>query len=413
MKCRNCEENLIHTFADLGTSPPSNSFLSQTDLNAAEVYYPLKVMVCHKCYLVQLDEFKKSSDIFSSDYIYYSSFSKSWLEHSKKYVEMIISRLKLTRKSFVVEIASNDGYLLQNFVQKEIPCLGVEPTEGTAKVAIAKGVETLIKFFGKETAEGIKAQYQKADLILGNNVIAHVPDLHDFLQGVRVLLNENGVFTFEFPHLSELIKNNQFDTIYHEHFSYISLTSLSDVMKKNGLKIIDVESVSTHGGSLRVFGAHDASSHPIDSRVQALLETETEEGVKNISSYVNFSESVEKIKLEVLSFLIDCKMKNKKVAAYGAAAKGNTLLNFCGIKSDLISFVCDASPYKQDKYLPGSRIPVYGPEKIKEFAPDFVIIFPWNLVEEIKTSISGSMKNESHFVTFIPELRMHSVSLIS
>jgi 2-polyprenyl-3-methyl-5-hydroxy-6-metoxy-1,4-benzoquinol methylase len=373
-------------------------------VNHPETYFPLKVFVCEKCWLVQVDEIEKAEAIFNEEYTYYSSFSTSWLVHAKKYTDDMTERFGYDSNSLVVEIASNDGYLLQYFKEKNIPVLGVEPTANTAKVAKEKGIETIVDFFGSRLAEDkLKG---KADLILGNNVLAHVPDINDFVKGVKYALKSNGVNTFEFPHLCKLIELNQFDTIYHEHFSYLSLTAVKKIFEEQGLEIFDVEELSTHGGSLRIFTKHkEDNSHKIEQSVNNILKKERELGIDTMAYYQNFQNKVDKIKYGFWTFLIEQKKANKKVIGYGAAAKGNTLLNYCGVKgNDLVKFVVDASPYKQNKLLPGSRIPVYGKEKIEEYRPDFIIIFPWNLKEEISAQLSYTKEWNSKFVTVIPEL---------
>jgi SAM-dependent methyltransferase len=406
MNCRNCNHKISHEFIDLYTSPPSNSFLTETELLSEEVYYPLKVMVCEECFLVQIGEFKKTNEIFSHDYVYFSSYSTSWLEHASKYTDSVTERFALNEKSFVVEVASNDGYLLRNFVTKNIPCLGVEPTSGTAKVAQSIGVNTMVEFFGVKTAKLVVEKHGKADLALGNNVLAHVPDLHDFLGGFKELLKDDGVATFEFPHLLKLIENNQFDTIYHEHYSYFSLLTVIDILARSKLRIFDVEQVVTHGGSLRVYVCHELSSHLAVSRVQELLDVEKSCGMDKIGFYENFSIKVDKVKYDFMAFLLDAKKQNKKVIGYGAAAKGNTLLNFCGVKEDLISHVVDASPYKQGKFLPGSRIPVVSKEIVRILKPDYIIIFPWNIMDEVINQ-NKELFGDARVVVTIPEFRIY------
>jgi hypothetical protein len=406
MKCRYCRNELDTVFCDLQTCPPSNSMVLENELDNQEVYYPLKVLVCENCWLVQVDEFKKASNIFDSNYTYFSSFSTSWLKHSKSYTNYMIKRFNLNKDSLVVEIASNDGYLLQYFKEKNIPVLGIEPTSNTAEVAIKKGIPTIIDFFGsKLSSKKIKS---KANLILGNNVLAHVPNINDFIKGVKLGLSKHGVNTFEFPHLLSLIKENQFDTIYHEHFSYLSLTFLIQIFKKHGLEIFDVQKIQTHGGSLRIFSKHiEDSTKTIEKSVNEFLLEEESFGFKNITTYMDFQKSVEKIKYDFLSFLLECKNNNKKVIAYGAAAKGNTLLNYCGIKgNDFIEFVVDSSPHKQNKFLPGSRIKVYDSSKISIYKPDYIIIFPWNIKEEIIDQLNYCKSWGAKFVIAIPELKI-------
>lgn len=374
--------------------------------NHPEAYFPLKVYVCEKCWLVQVDELKKADAIFNNEYTYFSSYSTSWLQHAKKYADYMTSRFEFNDNSLVVEIASNDGYLLQYFKEKNIRVLGVEPTANTAQVAVEKGIENIVDFFGSGLAENkLKA---KADLILGNNVLAHVPDINDFVKGVKIALKHNGVNTFEFPHLLQLVNENQFDTIYHEHFSYLSLTNLIKVFKVQGLEIFDVQELPTHGGSLRIFTKHKEDySKSIEPSVAAILTKEKEAGLDTLEYYQTFQSKVEKIKYNFIEFLINQKRYGKKVIGYGAAAKGNTLLNFCGIKgNDLIEFVVDASPHKQNKLLPGSRIPVVAKERIEENKPDFIIIFPWNLKDEISEQLSYVRNWNCKFVTAIPDLNI-------
>lgn len=405
MKCRNCQNSIHHELVDLYSSPPSNSFLTNETLNHGEVYLPLKVLVCEKCFLVQIDEFKRSDEIFSKDYVYFSSYSKSWLKHASNYSEMVVKRFNLNEKSFVVEVASNDGYLLKNFVEKKIPCLGVEPTLSTAVVAQSMGIQTRVEFFGVETAAQIVKEFGKADLALGNNVLAHVPNLKDFLGGFKILLKPNGVVTFEFPHLLKLIEDNLFDTIYHEHYSYLSLVTVKDIFSRNGLKVFDVETLPSHGGSLRVYGSLADSQHEVSRRVEELERLEIEKGVTNINFYKDYKLKVEQVKLEFLSFLIEAKKANKRVVAYGAAAKGNTLLNYCGVKPDLISHVADASPHKQGKFLPGSRIPVISEQELIALNPDYIVLFPWNLKKEIHEQFN-KYGNSIKLVTFIPRFEI-------
>lgn len=407
MTCRFCKHTVTHVLIDLVNSPASNSFLSLEQLNEPEVFYPLKVFVCSNCFLVQVDEYKKSDDIFNGDYAYFSSYSKSWLAHSQKYANMMVERFKFNASSKVVEIASNDGYLLQYFKQKNIPVLGIEPTKNTAEVAIQKGIETITEFFGTSLALKLTAEGVKADLLLGNNVLAHVPDILDFVGGMKILLNEHGVITMEFPHLIQLIKNNQFDTIYHEHFSYLSLYTVRQIFESKGLRIFDVEEITTHGGSLRVFACHieDASHKTMDS-VEAMIAMEIGKGVKDLSYYTGFQRRAEKVKIDMLTFLLEQKKAGKKVAAYGAAAKGNTLLNYCGIKKDFIDYVVDANPHKQNKFLPASQIPVVDEDHLKQDKPDFVIIFPWNLKDEIIHQMHYVREWNAKFIIPIPTFEM-------
>ena len=405
-KCRFCNTNLKYVFSDLGFSPPSNAFLNKEDLLRPEKYFPLKVQVCEKCYLVQINEFAKHNEIFNDNYAYFSSFSSSWLKHSKEYTQMMTKKLELNSNSLVIEIASNDGYLLQYFNQNNIPVLGIEPTANTAKVAIKKGIPTKIDFFGKKLAKEIANDY-KADLILGNNVLAHVPDINDFVSGLQYVLKPNGVVTFEFPHLLELIKHTQFDTIYHEHYSYLSLLFIHKLFEKHNLKVFDVEQLNTHGGSLRVYAKHkNCQIHPQSEKSLQILDLELKFGLDKMSTYGNFQILTEKLKDNFVKFLINAKKNNKKVVGYGAAAKGNTFINFSGIKKDLISYVVDKSDFKQGKFLPGSHIPVKNEETIKLDKPDFIVILPWNLKDEIISQLSYIKEWDAKFVVAIPELEI-------
>jgi SAM-dependent methyltransferase len=394
---------LTHEFIDLVNAPPSNSFLSPEELNEPEIFYPLKLFVCEKCFLVQIDEYKKSEEIFSDKYAYFSSFSSSWLEHARRYVEMISARLGLTEQSLVVEIGSNDGYLLQYFKEKNIPCLGIEPAKNTAEVARGKGIEVVTKFFGADLAAQLAKQDKKANLLLGNNVLAHVPDINDFVKGLKILLRKDGVITLEFPHLMRLIEENQFDTIYHEHFSYLSFLTVNLIFNKHGLVLFDVEELNTHGGSLRIYARQEEDrSHEISPSVKFLLDKESSVGMNDLSYYSDFQEKADKIKYDLLSFLLEQKREGKKVIAYGAAAKGNTLLNYCGIKKDLMKFVVDASPYKQGKFLPGSQLPVVEEDRIRELRPEYVIILPWNIKDEIMEQLSYIRDWGGKFVVSVP-----------
>jgi 2-polyprenyl-3-methyl-5-hydroxy-6-metoxy-1,4-benzoquinol methylase len=409
MNCRFCSQKLNHVLIDLVNSPPSNSYLKREQLNEPEVYFPLKIYVCESCFLVQVDEYKKSSDIFNSEYAYFSSYSSTWLEHAKKYTEMMIERFQLTGTSKVTEIASNDGYLLQYFKEKHIVVLGIEPTENTAKISRDKGITTIIDFFSSRLAESLAIQNNKSDVLLGNNVLAHVPDINDFVEGLKIALKEKGVITMEFPHLLKLLEECQFDTIYHEHFSYLSFYTVGKIFEKHGLEMFDVEELATHGGSLRIFAKHISNKNiAISPNVALLLEKEKERGLRDINFYKNFQEKAEKIKHDLLTFLITNKLNNKKVIAYGAAAKGNTLLNYCGLKgTDLIHFVVDASPHKQNKYLPGSHIPVVNKEEIARNKPDYVLILPWNIKEEIMKEFDFIKEWGGKFVTSIPFLQIY------
>ena len=407
MNCRFCQNPLTHEFVDLAASPPSNSYLRAEQLNEPEVFYPLRVFVCEKCFLVQIDEYKKAVEIFDESYAYFSSFTKSWLEHSRKYVEMMCARFGFEENSQVIEIASNDGYLLQYFRQKNVPVLGIEPTLSTARAAREKGIETLTEFFGVSLAEKLVGENRRADLLLGNNVLAHVPDLSDFVGGLRVALKPDGVITMEFPHVLQLIENTQFDTIYHEHFSYLSLHTVKQIFETHDLQIFDVEELPTHGGSLRIFARHaESETHKTTVNVENLLAKEKQSGLTDIKFYLDFQPKVDKIKLDLLAFLIQQKQNGKLVAAYGAAAKGNTLLNYCGVKKDLIAFVVDASPYKQGLFLPASRIPIVDENYIKREKPDFIIILPWNIKDEIIEQLNYIRDWNGQFVTAIPALQI-------
>lgn len=406
MKCRNCGRELAHVFIDLGSSPPSNSYLDPSDPNAGEVWYPLKVFVCDGCFLVQIDEFKSHSEIFSAHYAYFSSYSSTWLEHARRYSRSMIERLGLGGKSFVVEIASNDGYLLRNFVEARIPCLGIEPSTNTAEAARLLGVETWTEFFGQELAARIVRERGQADLVAGNNVLAHVPDIADFVEGVKTLLKPEGTATFEFPHLLNLVQDNQFDTIYHEHFSYLSLISTLEVFRNHGLRLFDVDTLPTHGGSLRIHACHEESARSATSRLDGCLALERASGMDRLDFYVGFQDKADKVKDALLSFLLDARKWGKKVVAYGAAAKGNTILNYAGIKPDLLPFAVDASPHKQGKLLPGSRIPVVAESRLREARPDFVLILPWNLRSEISRQLSYIGEWGGQFVTAIPALQV-------
>ncbi|KKK79911.1 hypothetical protein LCGC14_2828760, partial [marine sediment metagenome] len=384
MNCRFCNKDLKFQFIDLVNSPLSNSYLTKDELDDPEIFYPIKLYVCDNCFLVQIDEYKKSSEIFNDKYAYFSSYSSTWLEHAKNYVDMVTQRFDLDKDSFIVEIASNDGYLLQFFVEKKIPCLGIEPASNTAAVARLKNIDVIEDYFGIKLARKLTKKCKKPDLLLGNNVLAHVPDIYDFVKGLKLFLANTGVITMEFPHVMNLIEQNQFDTIYHEHFSYFSFLTVKSVFEKIGLEIFDVEEIPTHGGSLRIYAKHkEDKSKQIFENVNLLLDKELKKEMNNISFYKNFQAKVNKVKYDLTQFLIDRKKEGKKIAAYGAAAKGNTLLNYCGIKKDLIEFVVDRSPIKQGKFLPASHIPIVNENKITEIKPDYVLILPWNIKNEI------------------------------
>jgi 2-polyprenyl-3-methyl-5-hydroxy-6-metoxy-1,4-benzoquinol methylase len=409
MNCRFCKEPLYHKFADLVNSPPSNSFLSFDQLNEPETCFPLAIYACSKCYLVQVDEYKKAEDIFNSEYVYFSSYSKSWVEHARQYVEDMIKRFGFNENSYVIEIASNDGYLLQHFRDRGVPVLGIEPTKNTANVAILKGIPTITDYFGSKFAKKLSHQRKKANLLIGNNVLAHVPNIDDFVEGLKVALRRSGVVTMEFPHLLRLVEDCQFDTIYHEHYSYLSFTTVQKVFAAHDLELFDVEEMPTHGGSLRIFAKHRKDTQKkISPRVNAMLAKEEAAGITTTEYYQNFQPRVDTIKRELLSFLLDQSKAGKKVIGYGAAAKGNTLLNYAGIKGDdLIKFVVDAAPSKQGKFLPGSHIPVYDESRIKDYKPDFIIILPWNLKEEIIEQLSYVNEWGGKFVVFIPHVQVY------
>lgn len=407
MNCRFDGLPVTQEFADLSFSPASNSFLTKEQLNEAEVYYPLRLYVSDRSFLVQVDEYKKHDEIFSTDYVYFSSYSTSWLAHSKAYVDMMTNCFGYNGDSQVVEIASNDGYLLQYFKEKNIPVLGIEPTAGTAAAAKEKGIDSWIEFFGVSLAKRMQAEGKAADLLLGNNVLAHVPDINDFVEGLAIALKPNGVITMEFPHLMQLVQYNQFDTIYHEHFSYLSLLAVQQIFSKHSLTIFDVEEITTHGGSLRIFAKHaNNTSHIVTPAVASLQQKEIVAGMNTMEYYRNFQQKINKVKNDFISFLIEANKQGKKIAAYGAAAKGNTLLNYCGIKTDLIDFVVDANPHKQNKYLPGSHIPVVAEQMIKDVKPDYIIIFPWNIKDEIMEQLSYVRTWGAKFVIAIPALEI-------
>lgn len=406
MHCRFCNHPLSHVFADLGNTPPSNSYLSAQALQDAETYYPLKIWTCDQCFLTQIDEFKSHADIFSADYAYFSSFSSSWLAHAKAYVDKMVARFKLGTNSMVVEVASNDGYLLQYVKEKGIPCLGVEPTASTAAAARAKGIDSREVFFGKDSATKLKHEGFAADQMAANNVLAHVPDIRDFVGGFKALLKPQGVATFEFPHLLQLVLHNQFDTIYHEHFSYLSLVTVQQIFAAEGLRVFDIEELPTHGGSLRVYACHADATHQTEDSVSTLLAKEKQHGMDNIAFYQGFQKKVDAVRLQFLSFLTNAHNEGKSVAAYGAAAKGNTLLNYCGVKQGMIDFVCDLSPHKQNMFLPGSHIPVVPPTHLDEARPDYIIILPWNIRAEVTKQLDHCRAWGAKFVVAVPKLEI-------
>ncbi len=406
MNCRHCKKELVHTFLNLGFSPISNAYLTEEDLSKPEKYYPLNIKICNHCWLVQTEDYLHEDQLFDSNYAYFSSTSSSWIDHSMKYVRKITKKLDLDSESLVIEIASNDGYLLKNFVENKIPCLGIEPTDSTADAAEALGIPVIREFFVEDLGKKLATEGRLADLIIGNNVYAHVPEINDFTAGLKAVLKENGTITLEFPHLLNLIDQNQFDTIYHEHFSYLSLYTVSKIFAMHDLRIYDVERVLTHGGSLRIYGCHYKSQLIENSTVQKMLELEEQYGLKRLNTYQNFQQRVDRVKNSLLYFLIQQKQLGKTVSAYGAAAKGNTLLNYAGIKPDLLPFVCDAAPIKQGKYMPGSHIPILKPNALEVQAPDYVLILPWNISEEVKQQLINDHSFKGDFVTVIPELQI-------
>lgn len=406
--CRFCGASLDKTFIDLGMSPLANSYIKADESNRMEPFYPLHVYVCSKCLLVQLEEFTSPQSIFG-DYAYFSSYSESWLDHAKRYVENVSGRFDLGPRHHVVEIASNDGYLLQYFVQRGVPVLGVEPAANVAAVAKKKGIPSVVKFFGVKTARELAKMNKRADLLIGNNVLAHVPNINDFVGGLKILLKPKGVITMEFPHLMQLMAENQFDTIYHEHFSYFSLLAVEHVFAKHGLTLFDVEELPTHGGSLRIYARHGKDvSKPVGSRITELREREEQAGFDTLQYYLNFASQVETTKRKLLTFLIEAKEKGKSVVGYGAPAKGNTLLNYCGVRTDFLDYTVDRSPYKQGHLLPGVRVPIFHPDKIKETKPDYILILPWNIRDEVMQQMSYVREWGGKFVVPIPEVKVLS-----
>ena len=406
MKCRHCEEELRKKFLDLGVMPPSNAYLSKEDLEKPEPKYPLRLLVCTNCWMVQTEDFVGRDKLFTSDYAYFSSTSKSWLEHAAKYCEKIIPQLGLGSKSLVVEIASNDGYLLKNFLGAGIPCLGIEPTASTAAAATALGIPVIREFFGEKLGQTLAAEGKQADLIIGNNVFAHVPDINDFAKGLKALLKPKGTITLEFPHLMKMIEFNQFDTAYHEHFSYLSLHTACRIFENVGLRVWYVEELPTHGGSLRVYGCHKDDLRKKDTSILELQEKENNRGLQNLIVYQEFQRRAEKIKEDLHGFLAKQKQAGKKVLGYGAAAKGNTLLNFADVKTDLLPAVYDAAPSKQHKFMPGSKIPIRPSAEMRKESPDCILILPWNIAEEIRLQNADIEKEGARFVTAIPEIRI-------
>ncbi len=406
MNCRHCRKPLLHTFLDLGFAPPSNAYLSKDDLSRPELYLPLKVKVCDQCWLVQTEDYADADALFTAKYAYFSSTSSSWLAHAKRYSEKMIADLALTSSSHVIEVASNDGYLLKNFVAAGIPCLGIEPTDSTAAEALKLGIPVLREFFGEDLGQQLANEGKQADLVAGNNVYAHVPDINDFTKGLKAALKPGGTITLEFPHLMRLIEQAQFDTVYHEHFSYLSLHTVRSIFAAQGLRLWNVEELPTHGGSLRVYGCHSDDLRKTQQSVDCLLEEEENRGLQQLQTYIQFQLLADTIKDNLLAFLIEQKRNKKTVAAYGAAAKGNTLLNYAGVKPDLIPFVCDAAKAKQGHFMPGSHIPILPPKQIAKEKPDYLLILPWNIAEEVMTQNGFIREWGGKFVTAVPRLEV-------
>ena len=405
MICRHCNAPLDHKFIDLGFAPPSNAYLSVAALSAPEVYFPLKLYVCTKCWLVQTEDHAYADQLFAADYAYFSSVSQTWRDHAANYAAMIAKRLQLGPTSLVIEVAANDGYLLQHFVSRGIPCLGIEPTASTAAVAAKLDIPILQKFFGRVLAEELAGEGRKADLVIGNNVYAHVPDINDFTAGLKAVLKPAGTITLEFPHLMRLIEQVQFDTVYHEHFSYLSLQTVCSIFADTGLRVYDVEELTTHGGSLRVYGCHREDTRASTGMLDAVLADETRLGLRDLKTYADFQSRADRVKDNFLAFLIEQKRLGRKVAAYGAAAKGNTLINYAGVKMDLLPYVCDAAPSKQGKFLPGSHIPILPPSALNERRPDVVFILPWNIADEVVAQHQYVRGWGGEFVVGIPRLQ--------
>lgn len=406
MNCRHCGTALLHTFIDLGFAPPSNAYVTADALFRPERHYPLRAKVCDQCWLVQAEDYAQADELFSADYAYFSSTSSSWLRHARAYCEQVTERFGLSPQSQVVEVACNDGYLLRNFVEAGIPCLGIEPTASTATAAEALGIPVLREFFCEALARRLAAEGCRADLIAGNNVYAHVPDINDFTRGLAALLKPDGVVTLEFPHLLQLIRHTQFDTVYHEHYSYLSLAATQRIFAAAGLRVWDVEELSTHGGSLRVYGCRSSATPATTDRVAKVLAKEQAEGLERVETYAAFQARADKVKDDLLAFLIEQKRAGRLVAAYGAAAKGNTLLNYAGVKPDLLPYVCDAATAKQGKYLPGSHVPICSPQRLLDEAPDTVLILPWNIADEVQAQLAHLVARGVKFATAVPELRI-------
>lgn len=407
MKCRHCQTELTLSLIDLGAAPPSNAYLTKETLHAPEKYFPLRVLVCTECWLVQTEDYAGADELFSADYAYFSSYSTTWLKHAEQYVADMAQRFDLNANTHIVEVAANDGYLLQYAKACGIPCLGIEPTTSTADAARAKGIEIVEEFFGVNLAKQLVSQCKQADLTAANNVLAHVPDINDFVAGFAVLLKPGGVSTFEFPHLLHLVSENQFDTIYHEHYSYLSLTAVKRIFEHNGLSLFDVEELTTHGGSLRVYAQRkDSGMHELSQNVAKLLEREKAAGMHSTAFYSGFQAKANKVKNDLLVFLIESQRAGKLVVGYGAAAKGNTLLNYAGIRPDLLPYVVDRNPAKQDKFLPGCRIPIVAEADLKRSRPDCVVILPWNLRTEVMDQLSYIREWGGRFVTSVPVLKV-------
>lgn len=406
MNCRHCHSALQHLFLDLGHAPPSNAYLVADDLSRPERYYPLRLWVCGGCWLVQTEDYAEASELFDAEYAYFSSTSSGWLEHARHYAERMRERLGLGANSLVIEVASNDGYLLKNFVAADVPCLGVEPTASTADAAERLGVPVLREFFGEAMGRRLAGEGRQADLLIGNNVFAHVPDINDFTRGLKAVLKPEGTLTLEFPHLLRLIEQVQFDTVYHEHFSYLSLYSAQRILEAAGLRVFDVEELRTHGGSLRVFACHQDHPRPNSLAVEAMLHVEAEAGLRNLATYSGFQARADRLKDDLLAFLLEQKRAGHRVAAYGAAAKGNTILNYAGIKPDLLPWVFDAAPSKQGKYLPGSHIPIRSPQELDDVKPDLLLILPWNIADEVILQNERIRQWGGRFVTAVPTLEV-------
>jgi hypothetical protein len=406
MKCRHCRSELTLPLVDLGSAPPSNAYLTSQTLHAPEKHFPLRVLVCTQCWLAQTEDYTQASELFSADYAYFSSTSTGWLAHAARYAEQATQQLGLTKDSLVIEVASNDGYLLKNFVSAGIPCLGIEPTASTAAAAEQLGIPVIREFFGEQLGKQLAAKGKQADLITGNNVYAHVPDINDFTRGLKAALKPRGTITLEFPHLLQLLEHTQFDTIYHEHFSYLSLYTTALIFQAVGLRVYDIEELPTHGGSLRIYGCHAQDERETSEAVNAMLAEERQRGLQTAKTYQAFQAKADQIKNDLLAFLIEQKRAGKKLAAYGAAAKGNTLLNYAGVKPDLLPFVCDAAVAKQAKFMPGSHIPILAPEILSRDRPDYLLILPWNIAAEVKQQNARLAALGTKFVTAMPKLEI-------